>query len=103
MEQKDTNPIILTLDAGGTNFVFSAMQDGKEIAEPMRLPSEAADLGKCLANLRNGFKTIMKQLNKKPAAISFAFPGPADYAHGIIGDLPNFFMWNRLFSLILYP
>ena len=90
MEQKDTNPIILTLDAGGTNFVFSAMQDGKEIAEPMRLPSAAADLGKCLANLRNGFKTIMKQLNKKPAAISFAFPGPADYAHGIIGDLPNF-------------
>ncbi len=23
-------------------------------------------------------------------AISFAFPGPADYIHGIIGDLPNF-------------
>lgn len=26
----------------------------------------------------------------KPVAISFAFPGPADYENGIIGDLPNF-------------
>lgn len=25
-----------------------------------------------------------------PVAISFAFPGPADYKNGIIGDLPNF-------------
>ena len=54
MEQKDTNPIILTLDAGGTNFVFSAMQDGKEIAEPMRLPSEAAQIGRSLGRLSNG-------------------------------------------------
>lgn len=84
------NPIILTLDAGGTNFVFSAMQDGKEIADPVRLPSEAADLRKCLGNLRDGFHAIMSQLNERPSAISFAFPGPADYEHGIIGDLPNF-------------
>lgn len=28
---------------------------------------------------------------KRPAAISFAFPGPADYPNGIIGGwLPNF-------------
>ena len=27
---------------------------------------------------------------EEPVAISFAFPGPADYEHGVIGDLPNF-------------
>lgn len=84
------SPIILTLDAGGTNFVFSAMQDGKEIARPVRLPSEAADLNKCLGNLCDGFRTVAKQIDARPSAISFAFPGPADYEHGIIGDLPNF-------------
>lgn len=84
------NPIILTLDAGGINFVFSAMQDGKEIVSPVRLPSEAADLKMCLGNLRDGFRAVMSRLNGTPVAISFAFPGPADYEHGIIGDLPNF-------------
>ena len=28
-------------------------------------------------------------LNEPPVAISFAFPGPADYKRGIIGDLGN--------------
>lgn len=81
---------ILTLDAGGTNFVFSALSDGKEIATPVCLPSEAADLDRCLSNLRNGFRSVVEQIGVRPAAISFAFPGPADYEHGIIGDLPNF-------------
>jgi glucokinase len=31
----------------------------------------------------------MKSLPAQPVAISFAFPGPADYPKGIIGDLPN--------------
>jgi glucokinase len=31
----------------------------------------------------------MKNIGGRPAAISFAFPGPADYPAGIIGDLPN--------------
>lgn len=84
------NPIILTLDAGGTNFVFSAMCDGKAIGTSVRLPSEAANLDKCLGNLRDGFKAVMSQLDAAPSAISFAFPGPADYVHGVIGDLPNF-------------
>ena len=81
---------ILTLDAGGTNFVFSAMRDGNEIVAPVRLPSESGNLEACLGNLCRGFRTVMEQLTERPAAISFAFPGPADYEHGIIGDLPNF-------------
>jgi glucokinase len=29
---------VLTLDAGGTNFVFSAIQGGKEVIKPLSLP-----------------------------------------------------------------
>jgi glucokinase len=89
MEQKDNNKIVMTLDAGGTNFVFSAAQDGQEIVEPVVLPSHGHDLDKCLQNIIKGFETIQSKLTQKPVAISFAFPGPADYSNGIIGDLGN--------------
>lgn len=82
--------IVLTLDAGGTNFVFSAMQGGRELVSPICLPAPADNLQKCLSMLAEGFGTIKSQLPESPVAISFAFPGPADYEHGIIGDLPNF-------------
>lgn len=82
--------IVLTLDAGGTNFVFSAMQGCREIVEPICLPAVSDDLKRCLSVLVEGFLEVEKRLPKLPVAISFAFPGPADYEHGIIGDLPNF-------------
>lgn len=82
--------IVMTLDAGGTNLVFSAIQGGKEIVTPVILPAEAHDLGACLGNLVCGFTDILRSLPQEPVAISFAFPGPADYPAGIIGDLPNF-------------
>lgn len=63
----------MTLDAGGTNFRFSAMRGGKPVTETVALPSNGDDLPQCLANLIQGF----------------AFPGPADYPRGIIGDLGN--------------
>ncbi|MEX0719393.1 MAG: ROK family protein [Balneolaceae bacterium] len=81
---------VLTLDAGGTNFVFSAIENEKELVDPVTLPAQAHDLKLCLANLIAGFESIISQLDKKPDAISFAFPGPADYPKGIIGNLPNF-------------
>ncbi len=81
--------VVLTLDAGGTNFVFSAMQGAREVASPLRLPSHAHDRGACLAALMEGFGRVREQA-AAPAAISFAFPGPADYAAGIIGDPNNF-------------
>ncbi len=81
--------IVMTLDAGGTNFVFSAIQGNEEIVDPIRLPSDADNLDKCLSNIINGFEQVRNHLSKKPIAISFAFPGPADYANGIIGDLGN--------------
>ncbi len=84
------NRIVLTLDAGGTNLVFSAIQANKAIVKPYCLPAYADDLNKCLAALIEGFTYIWTQLSTAPIAISFAFPGPADYKNGIIGDLPNF-------------
>jgi glucokinase len=81
--------IVMTLDAGGTNFVFSAMQSNAEIVSPVCLPSNAHDLGSCLQTLVEGFEKVKSQLQEDPVAISFAFPGPADYANGVIGDLPN--------------
>lgn len=82
--------IVMTLDAGGTNLVFSAIRGGKEIVRPVTLPAAAACLETCLGNLVEGFTQIRRALPEQPVAISFAFPGPADYPAGIIGDLPNF-------------
>lgn len=87
---KEDKRIVMTLDAGGTNFVFSAIQGGKEIVAPVTLSAEAGNLALCLENLVAGFTTVCKLLPERPVAISFAFPGPADYKAGIIGDLPNF-------------
>lgn len=84
---------ILTLDAGGTNFVFSAIRDFKEIAKPVTLPAEPDDLEKCIATIIAGFNQVAKQVNHFDA-ISFAFPGPANYELGIIEDLPNFKAFN---------
>lgn len=84
------NRIVLTLGAGGTNLVFSAIRGGEEIVNPVTLPSEASDLAKCLSNIVKGFSMVRSVLPEAPVAISFAFPGPADYRAGIIGDLPNF-------------
>ncbi len=90
MYQQDERTVI-TLDAGGTNFVFGAMQANAFIIEPITLASHAEDLDACLAQLVKGFQLVIEQLPCQPVAISFAFPGPADYPNGIIGGyLPNF-------------
>ena len=90
MYKKD-NRIVATLDAGGTNFVFGAMKAGEFIIDPVSVPAQSHDLDLCLQNMVNGFQQVFDKLDEKPVAISFAFPGPADYPNGIIGGyLPNF-------------
>ncbi len=89
MDLHSNKKTIMTLDAGGTNFVFSAICDGSEIVTPLNLAANGHDLNRCLENILTGFKAIRRQLKKPPSAISFAFPGPADYVNGIIGDLGN--------------
>ena len=89
MDLEHDQRVVMTLDAGGTNFVFSAIRAKKEIVLPITLPSNAHNLDDCLATIVRGFAEIKKSLPISPIAISFAFPGPADYVAGIIGDLGN--------------
>jgi len=81
--------IVLSLDAGGTSFRFSARRGRERITELVTLPSEGDDLARCLAALVEGFTRVRALCPEPPVAISFAFPGPADYPAGIIGDLTN--------------
>ena len=89
MYEKDTRTV-LTLDAGGTNFVFSAIRGCEEVVTPVRLDAVTDDVKRCLDVLVEGFDRVQSQLDAPAVAISFAFPGPADYEAGIIGNLPNF-------------
>jgi glucokinase len=89
MDIKQDPRIVLTLDAGGTNFVFGAMRGGQEILSPFSRPSNGTDLALCLQTIGDGFAEAKSKLTEAPAAISFAFPGPTDYPAGIIGDLAN--------------
>jgi glucokinase len=81
--------IVLTLDAGGTNFVFNAFRGGKAITKGIRKDANADNLERCLATLKAGFREVMEEIDLVPVAISFAFPGPADYANGIIDNSNN--------------
>ncbi|MGE5648172.1 MAG: ROK family protein [Acidobacteriota bacterium] len=88
--QYETDPrIVMTLDAGGTNLKFSAIRANQLLVGPISVPSEAENLERCLANIVKGFECVKQALPAPPAAISFAFPAPADYPRGIIGDLLN--------------
>lgn len=88
---ENDNRIVITLDAGGTNFVFSAMRGCEFILDPITFPSHAQDIDQCLGTMVRGFEEVIARLDEAPVAISFAFPGPADYRAGIIGGyLPNF-------------
>ncbi|MBZ5595150.1 MAG: ROK family protein [Acidobacteriia bacterium] len=75
---------VMTLDAGGTKFVFSAMRANRPIVESFALPSNADNLERSLDTLIEGFRRVQAQLWTPPVAISFAFPAPADYFNGII-------------------
>jgi len=81
--------LVLTLDAGGTNFVFSAMRGAREAATPLTLPSRAHDLTSSLATIVAGFEEVAGRAGGAPSAISFAFPGRADAPAGIVGNTHN--------------
>jgi len=87
----DDKRVVVTLDAGGTNFVFGAIRANQFVVKPIVKPSNAAVLEKCLETLVAGFTEVIDQLSEPPVAISFAFPGPASYPTGIIGGfMTNF-------------
>jgi glucokinase len=81
--------VVLTLDAGGTNFVFNAFAGGKALLEGIRKDAFATELDLCLATMKEGFQEVINAIDEKAVAISFAFPGPADYPNGIIDNENN--------------
>lgn len=85
----NNSPIIFILDAGGTGFKFSAVQDAREIIDAFTIPSAAPTLEEVLKKIILGFRECEIRCGAKASAISFCFPGPADYPNGIIGDLEN--------------
>ena len=89
MNWESDERIVLTLDAGGTNFAFSAIQRGEQVGEPAVLPAAANDLETSLGNIIQGFERLIDNSPTRPAAISFSFPGPADYPRGVIHDTGN--------------
>jgi len=89
MTYKNDIRVVMTLDAGGTNLVFNAVQAELEIMEPINLPTQSENLEALLNKIIDGFSRVQDKLVSKPVAISFAFPGPADFENGIIGDLQN--------------
>ena len=82
--------IVMTLDAGRTGLKFSASRGTQLLAGPSSRPTEPEDRDACLRNIIKGFEQLRQLLPDPPAAISFAFPGPADYPAGIIAGLENF-------------
>jgi glucokinase len=89
MNYSNDDRTVMTLDAGGTNLVFTAICGNEPVIEEIILPTNGDDLYKCLFSIIEGFNRVKLKLKTEPVAISFAFPGPADYPNGIIGDLPN--------------
>ena len=65
---KEDSRIVLTLDAGGTKFAFSAMAAGDQIVEATETPSHADNLDLCLRTIVTGFAHVMSQLLEKPSA-----------------------------------
>lgn len=49
-------PIVMTLDAGGTNLVFSASRGPEEIVAPVTLPSVTDNLDKCLEVIKRALR-----------------------------------------------
>ena len=81
--------VVLTLDAGGTNLVFNYVVDGKVGEDQISIKTKSDNLDQLIEKIVSGFKRLSKQLDKDVDAISFCFPGPADYKNGVIGDLEN--------------
>ena len=81
--------IVMTLDAGGTSFRFSAMRGNRQIVDTVTLPSSADQLDRSLDAIVEGFRQVQSSLPAAPVAISFAFPGPCDYPKGVVVAPPN--------------
>ncbi|HEV2694802.1 MAG TPA: ROK family protein [Verrucomicrobiae bacterium] len=83
------NRVVMTLDAGGINFRFSAMQRGSAVVKAIVTPAYGKDLVRCLGNMNECFEHVKSQCPAPPMAISFGICGPSHYTQGIIGDVAH--------------
>ncbi len=81
--------VVLTADVGGSGLRFCGVRAGKRVTQIISMTPHGGKLDLCLANIVGGFARIRAMCPAPPSAISFAFPGPADYPSGIIGELGN--------------
>ena len=65
MYEKDRR-IVITLDAGGTNFVFGAVQGDRFVVEPITLPSNSDRLDRCLETMVEGFRPNSPRRSASP-------------------------------------
>jgi len=61
MNYSEDKRVVVTLDAGGTNFVFSAIQGNQEAIKPIHLPAVPDDLSRCLSTITDGFQEVIAQ------------------------------------------
>ena len=64
MRFSDDNRIVMTLDAGGTNFVFSAVRAENEIIDPIRYSAKGENIEETLKKLIDGFRQVENQLDE---------------------------------------
>lgn len=55
----------------------------------LRFPAAVESLDEMLKMIIKGFDQTLKSSGQQPSALSFCFPGPANWEKGIIGDLEN--------------
>jgi glucokinase len=72
MDSKSDQRIVLTLDAGGTTFRFSAICGNVPFTDTVSLPSSGDELDRCLTNIVEGFTRVRQKCPVMPVAISFA-------------------------------
>lgn len=89
MGHRNDAPTVLTLDAGGTHLVFSALRGGAEVAPPAMLPARGDDLEGCLANIVRGLEGVRAAAGGAAEALACGFPGPANYPAGLVGPQKN--------------
>ena len=77
MEYNHDSRVVMTLDAGGTSFRFSAIRGNREVTQTVVMPAETMDLELCLREITEGFMRVEALCPARAVAVSFAFPGPA--------------------------
>jgi len=70
-------------------FGFNAIGTSNIVVSSTILPAASQSIDEFIEKLISGFHAINKKHHNSARAISFCFPGPADYQKGVIGDLEN--------------